>query len=199
MVIGTGRKADVPSGTNSSIWWGNYGSFFEPISQRGRGFTLGLELKKLQRIWISAKKTACCDSTSSPGLFWGKSPGDEVGCDWSRIDPASLLHSHFLCSRLGPCRSRWLLDPARLRVVPHFSSGIVEWAKHERAWKSLHARKGPARSKWPAFTSFYEKSNSGYAIKPKKTVKRQTDTKTQWNTLQVSLFFYPFHLRKSKV
>ena len=40
--------------------------------------------------------------------------------------------------------------------------------------------------------------NSGYAIKPKKPVKRQTDTKTQWNTLQVSLF-YSFHLRKSKV
>ena len=29
----------------------------------------------------------------------------------------------------------------RLRVVPHFSSGIVERAKHERAWKSPHARK----------------------------------------------------------
>ena len=43
-----------------------------------------------------------------------------------------------------------------------------------------------------------EVSNSGYAIKPKKSVKRQTDTKTQWNTLQVSLL-YSFHLRKSKV
>ena len=31
---------------------------------------------------------------------------------------------------------------ARLRVVPHFSSGIVERAKRERAWKSPHARKG---------------------------------------------------------
>ena len=30
----------------------------------------------------------------------------------------------------------------RLRVVPHFSSGIVERAKRERAWKSSHARKG---------------------------------------------------------
>ena len=30
----------------------------------------------------------------------------------------------------------------RLRVVPHFSSGRVERAKHERAWKSPHARKG---------------------------------------------------------
>ena len=48
------------------------------------------------------------------------------------------------------------------------------------------------------YTSFYERINSGYAIKPKKSVKRQTDTKTQWNTLQLSLF-YSFHLRKSKV
>ena len=81
------------SGTNGSIWWGNYGFFFEPISRRGRrGFLLGLELKNLQRIWISAKKTA------------------------------------FL-----------------LRLV-----------------------QDPDRSKWPAFTSFYERSNSGYAIKPKK-------------------------------
>ena len=30
----------------------------------------------------------------------------------------------------------------RLRVVPHFSSEIVERAKRERAWKSPHARKG---------------------------------------------------------
>ena len=44
--------------------------------------------------------------------------------------------------------------------------------------------------------SFYERSNSGYAIKPK-TSKRQSNTKMQWNTLQVSLF-YSFHLRKSK-
>ena len=33
----------------------------------------------------------------------------------------------------------------RLRVVPHFSSGIVERAKRERAWKSTHARKGETR------------------------------------------------------
>ena len=42
-----------------------------------------------------------------------------------------------------------------------------------------------------------ERSNSGYAIKPKNS-KRQSNTKMQWNTLQVSLF-YSFHLRKSKV
>ena len=33
----------------------------------------------------------------------------------------------------------------RLRVVPDFSSGIVERAKRERAWKSPHARKGDTR------------------------------------------------------
>ena len=39
----------------------------------------------------------------------------------------------------------------RLRVAPHFSSGIVERAKHKRAWKSPHARKarrGGEREKW---------------------------------------------------
>ena len=37
------------------------------------------------------------------------------------------------------------LKPSRLRVVPHFSSGIVEPAKCEHAWKSPHARKGNTR------------------------------------------------------
>ena len=32
-------------------------------------------------------------------------------------------------------------DKDRLQVVPHFSSGIVEWAKCERARKSPHARR----------------------------------------------------------
>ena len=39
-------------------------------------------------------------------------------------------------------RSRY---SARLQVVPHFSSGIVERAKCECAWKSSHARKGNTR------------------------------------------------------
>ena len=34
---------------------------------------------------------------------------------------------------------------SRLRVVPHFSSGIVERVKREHAWKSPHARKGDTR------------------------------------------------------
>ena len=39
----------------------------------------------------------------------------------------------------------WYWLRLRLRVVPHFSSGIVERAKRERAWKSPHARKGDTR------------------------------------------------------
>ena len=46
----------------------------------------------------------------------------------------------------------------RLRVVPHFSSGIVERAKRERTWKSPHARK--------ASTVGREK-NEGLQTKPK--------------------------------
>ena len=40
-----------------------------------------------------------------------------------------------------------LLQTSRLRVVPHFSSGMVERAKRERALKikSPHARKGDTR------------------------------------------------------
>ena len=38
-----------------------------------------------------------------------------------------------------------IVAEARLRVVPHFSSEIVEQAKRERAWKSPHARKGDTR------------------------------------------------------
>ena len=38
-----------------------------------------------------------------------------------------------------------MLQICRLRVVPHFSSGIVKRAKRERAWKSAHARKGDTR------------------------------------------------------
>ena len=41
--------------------------------------------------------------------------------------------------------TRWKHFLGRLRVVPHFSSGIVERAKRERAWRSPHSRKGDTR------------------------------------------------------
>ena len=43
------------------------------------------------------------------------------------------------------CLNEFIWTSNRLRVVPHFSSGIVERAKRERAWKSPHARKGDTR------------------------------------------------------
>jgi len=43
-------------GTNGSIWKGKNEALFELIAQRERGgFLLGLELKKLRRIQLSAK------------------------------------------------------------------------------------------------------------------------------------------------
>ena len=39
----------------------------------------------------------------------------------------------------------------RLRVVPHFSSGIVKRAKREHAWKPPQARKGDTTSSPPFF------------------------------------------------
>ena len=72
------------------------------------------------------------------------------------------------------------------------------WISAKKTAFLLRLVQDPDRSKWPAFTSFYERSNSGYAIKPKKTSKRQSNTKMQMNTLQVSLL-YLFHLRKGSV
>ena len=46
-----------------------------------------------------------------------------------------------VCTLCGPL----FFFRSRLRVVPLLSSGIVERAKRERAWKSLHARKGDTR------------------------------------------------------
>ena len=54
-------------------------------------------------------------------------------------------------------KSVWGLLSSRLRVVPHFYSGIVEWAKRERAWKSPHARKGDTPSRFARSTIPEEK------------------------------------------
>ena len=70
----------------------------------------------------------------------------------------------------------------RPRVVPHFSSGIVERAKRERAWKSPHARKGDTRrgerkmrdyrqspSFWPFTADWFW---SVKFVSPSKSIKR---------------------------
>ena len=45
------------------------------------------------------------------------------------------------------------------------------WVSAKKTAFLLRLVKDPARSKWPALTSSYEGSNSGYAIKPKKNSK----------------------------
>ena len=77
----------------------------------------------------------------------------------------------------------------RLRAVPHFSSGIVERAKRERAWKSTHARKGDTRrgerkmrdyrqSLWPFTTDWFW---SVKFVSPSKSIKRiQWDSFPHW-------------------
>ena len=61
----------------------------------------------------------------------------------------------------------------RLQVVSHFSSGIVERAKRERAWKSPHARKGDTRRKSPITgkSILYSKANE-----PQRTSAGRLDT-----------------------
>ena len=51
------------------------------------------------------------------------------------------------------------------------------WAKKTAVL--LRLVQDPARSKWPAFTSFYERGNSGYAIKPKKKKNSKTTNRHQ--------------------
>ena len=62
-------------------------------------------------------------------------------CNWGGLINISFIVSfrpprHFFLPSICCCR---------LRVFPHFSSGILERAKRERAWKSPHARKGDTR------------------------------------------------------
>ena len=67
---------------------------------------------------------------------------------WSKSDLSG--HCPLIGCYFEPCR--WCMKcymksqmKHRLWVVPHFSSGIVEWGKHERTWKSPHAKKGDMR------------------------------------------------------
>ena len=55
-------------------------------------------------------------------------------------------HARYIFPAKNIIKSTFIsLRSNRLQVVPHFSSGIVERAKRERAWKSPHARKGDTR------------------------------------------------------
>ena len=57
--------------------------------------------------------------------------------------PRKLTNARQLPGRVTEHACNWLSRySARLQVVRHFSSGIVQRAKFEGAWKSPHARKG---------------------------------------------------------
>ena len=58
--------------------------------------------------------------------------------------PPKILHNHCFQFLLGITIVQEKIDVNsyhKLREVPHFSSGILKWAKRERVWKSPHARK----------------------------------------------------------
>ena len=60
--------------------------------------------------------------------------------------PKKMTNARQLPSGGNEHACNWLSRySARLQVVPHFSSGIVERAKCECAWKSPHMRKGNTR------------------------------------------------------
>ena len=80
----------------------------------------------------------------------------------------------------------WRRDHTSLQFVRRYcvKKFAADFNFCEKTAFLLRLVQDPARSKWPALTSSYEGSNSGYAIKPKKKVKRQADTDRQWNTSQ---------------
>ena len=81
---------------------------------------------------------------------------------WHLITGKKTLAQIYLHAPIGSYRKeKSLKDFSRLRVDPHFSSGIVERAKRDSAWKSPHARKGlsPRRvSPFLAWGDFHARS-----------------------------------------
>ena len=88
-------------------------------------------------------------------IFWRSTINHGLPfCNSKKYD-ISLYFSHMMADRVTVDARKFLTllcwkitilgRDSRLRVVPHFSSGIVERAKRERAWKSPHARKDDTR------------------------------------------------------
>ena len=113
--------------------------------------------------------------TFSRVMFWIDSffSIDEVKSKKKRARGSPLLE--FIIAKC-------LWGTRRLRVVPHFSSGIVERAKREGAWKSSHARKCDTRrgerkmrdyrqspSFWPFTADWFW---SVKFVSPSKSIKR---------------------------
>ena len=99
-------------------------------------------------------------------------------CIVSKSSCVSLSHHVTRMKSSGNCgvvsvgernkKAFFQLNLSRLRQVPHFSSGRVEWAKRERAWKSPHARKGDACRVSPflAWGDFHARSRFAHSTIP---------------------------------
>ena len=103
-------------------------------------------------------------------------------CPW--LGESGNSNEYNVCKTDSPYFQR--LSP-RLRVVPHFSSGLVGRAKRELAWKSPHATKGDTRrgerkmrdyrqspSFWPFTADWFW---SAKFVSPSKSIKR-----IQWHS-----------------
>ena len=89
-----------------------------------------------------------------------KYPGVDGLLCFSNLAPERFPRISGLFSSRRPGWNFSYEPKARLRVVTHFSSGILERTKRERAWKSPHARKGDdfhARSRFVRSTLPEEK------------------------------------------
>ena len=98
-----------------------------------------LEFPKIRTVYSLPRTIMALVITHKSFFFHLKNNWVEVSMNWIKLDRIG-----FYCSHLQVISKNYRpLD--RLRVVAHFSSGIVERAERERSWKSPHARKGDTR------------------------------------------------------
>ena len=94
------------------------------------------------KICYSIHSTFCAHL--SLRIIWSQAPVSGLDLLETGDPPCWFGEHHKASFSLSKFNFQWW-SRNRLRVVPHFSSGIVERAKRKRAWKSALARKGDTR------------------------------------------------------
>ena len=120
-------------------WWSKWQksqphySFFEKTVVTCRGFTYICSLQS--RPILQGERWYFFRDWCSPSIL----RIETIPNSWGEL----ILRERFMIGlklkSLFFFLSRWRPLYLRLRVVPHFSSGIVERAKRKHAWKSTHA------------------------------------------------------------